>query len=112
MQEISLDIRYVPDFANAKGLMSLLDDIHGQHTAFMKGDEDDAGWDGDAGYGQLSAILPRFKYFIVIKGSDAVYGFTSKDDRDCVLSDYIPDKDMLPVDLKEGEYGSAMVVKK
>lgn len=112
MEEITTDMRYVPGFTNAKGLMWLLDTIHAQHVEFMEGTTDESGWCGDAGYGPLSIILPRFKSFIVIGGTDVVFGFTSKSDRDCVLSDYIPDKDAIPAELKEGEYGSAMLPKK
>ena len=112
MEDITIDVRYVPSFTNAKGLMWLLDTIHTQHVEFMEGASDEVGWCGDAGYGPLSVILPRFQSFITIGSTDVVFGFTSVPDRNCVLSDYIPDKDMLPAELEEGEYGSAMLPKK
>lgn len=85
------DLVYVPEFTNEKGLNDVVQDIHEQY----KNGED--GWDGDAHVAQLPAAmaLTDFPYLIAIGGSDTLFAFTSKDDRDCILNDYLRDPAMM-----------------
>ena len=95
-------------------LMQVVDDIHAQWVAFMSGEEDESGWSADAGYGSLSAILPRFKSFIALEGCDLVFGFGDDCDRDCILSDYIGthEETMLNKNVAFESVGSAMIPRK
>lgn len=110
MKTTAIDLEFVPSYAfsNVPGLMWLVDTIHAQWQEFMAGGED-SGWAGDAGYGPISVILPRFKHFIAVAGTDLVFGFADDCDRDCVLTDYLGDEGLIPATLKDGEYGSAMI---
>lgn len=85
------DLVYVPEFANEKALADLVVDIH---DLFKDGEE---GWDGDAHVAQLPAAmaLTDFPYLIAIGGSDTLFAFQSKSDRDCILNDYLRDPDLL-----------------
>lgn len=87
------DLIYVPEFINESGLADLVWDIHAQFKNAQNGGEE-SGWDGDATcYSSIQRVmeLTDFPYLISIGNSDTVFAFTSKLDRDCVLSDYIPD---------------------
>ncbi len=82
------DLVYVPEFTNEKALAGLVWDIHAQY----KNGED--GWEGDAtcsSYVPDIMALTDFPYLIAIGGSDTLFAFQSKSDRDCVVSDYLPD---------------------
>ena len=85
------DLVYVPEFTNEKGLQELVADIHDQY----KNGED--GWDGDAHVALLPAAmaLTDFPYLISIGGSNTLFAFQSKSDRDVILSDYLRDPDLL-----------------
>lgn len=82
------DLVYVPDFTNETGLADLVGDIHAQYV------NDEEGWAGDA---TCFSSIPRvmeldgFPYLIAIGGSDTIFAFQSQSDRDCVVSDYLPD---------------------
>lgn len=95
MQIEQKDLIYVPEFINESGLADLVWDIHAQYKNAAGGGEE-SGWEGDArAFSLVSAMKATdFKYLIVIGNSDTVFAFTSKSDRDCVLSDYIPDIDV------------------
>lgn len=85
------DLVYVPEFTNEAGLNDVVQDIHAQY----KNGED--GWDGDAHVGLLTSVmaLTDFPYLIAIGGSDTLFAFQSKSDRDCILNDYLRDPDLL-----------------
>lgn len=85
------DLVYVPEFTNEKALSDLVEDIH---ALFKNGEE---GWEGDAHVARLPAAmaLTDFPYLIAIGGSDTLFAFQSKSDRDCILSDYLRDPDLL-----------------
>ena len=86
------DLVYVPEFEDEKALTDLIWDIH---TMYKNGEE---GWDGDATcYSSVPRImdLTEYPYMIAIGESSTLFAFTSKSDRDCVVSDYLPDLDML-----------------
>lgn len=91
LQTFKKDLVYVPEFTNEKGLNDLVWDIHAQY----KNGED--GWEGDAHVARLPAAmaLTDFPYLIVIGDSDTLFAFTSKSDRDCIISDYLRDTDLL-----------------
>lgn len=85
------DLVFVPEFTNEKGLNDVVQDIHAQY----KNGED--GWEGDARVARLPAAmaLTDFPYLIAIGGSDTLFAFQSKSDRDCILNDYLRDPDLL-----------------
>jgi hypothetical protein len=86
------DLVYVPEFKNEAGLTDLVWDIH---AMYKNGEE---GWDGDATcFSSVSSImdLTDFPYLIAIGGSDTLFAFQSKTDRDCIVSDYLPDPDAM-----------------
>lgn len=89
------DLVYVPKFINESGLNDLVWDIHAQYKNAANGEEE-SGWEGDArAFSFRSAMkATEFKYLIAIGNSDTIFAFTSKLDRDCVLSDYLPDSDV------------------
>ena len=92
LQTFKKDLVYVPEFTNEKVLSDLVWDIHAQH----KNGED--GWEGDA---QSFSSVPRimeltdYPYLIAIGDSHTLFAFQSKEDRDCILSDYLRDPDLL-----------------
>ena len=82
------DLVYVPEFKNEGALADLVWDIHAQ---YMNGED---GWEGDAQcFSSVQRVmeLTDFPYLIAIGGSDTLYAFESKSDRDCIVSDYLPD---------------------
>lgn len=82
------DLVYVPEFTNEKALADLVWDIHAQY----KNGED--GWDGDAtcsSYLHDIMALTEYPYLIAIGDSDTLFAFTTKSDRDCIISDYLRD---------------------
>lgn len=85
------DLVYVPEFTNEAGLNDVVQDIHAQ---FKNGED---GWDGDAHVARLptAMALTDFPYLIAIGGSDTLFAFQSKSDRDCILNDYLRDPDLL-----------------
>lgn len=86
------DLVYVPEFTNEAGLNDVVQDIHAQY----KNGED--GWEGDAqSFSSIQRVmeLTDFPYLIAIGGSDTLFAFQSKSDRDCILSDYLRDPDLL-----------------
>lgn len=89
------DLIYVPEFINESGLGELVSDIHAQWVA-AQDDGEESGWEGDARVCTLSSAMkaPEFKYLIAIGNSDTIFAFTSKSDRDCVISDYLSDIDV------------------
>lgn len=90
---VKKDLVYVPGFTNEKGLADLVWDIHAQFKNAQNGGEE-SGWDGDATcYSSVPRVmeLTDFPYLIAIGGSDTLFAFQSKLDRDCILSDYLPD---------------------
>lgn len=91
LQTFKKDLVCVPEFTNEKGLNDIVQDIHAQ---FKNGED---GWDGDAHVARLPAAmaLTDFPYLIAIGGSDSLFAFQSKSDRDCILSDYLRDPDLL-----------------
>lgn len=87
------DLVYVPGFANEEGLVDLVNEIHSQVVAAHNGGED-SGWDGDASVHHsvrdaMSAL--DSPYLLVVGASNVVFAFTSKSDRDVVISDYLSD---------------------
>lgn len=82
---------YVPEFKNERGLQALVADIH---AMYKNGEE---GWDGDACWSILKNVvdLSDYPYLIAIGGSNMVFAFQSKTDRDCIVSDYLPDPDAI-----------------
>lgn len=86
------DLVYVPGFTNEKGLTDLVADIHAQFKEAQNGGEE-SGWDGDANAWKLQDAMKALdhKYLLVIGASDIVFAFTSKSDRDVVISDYLSD---------------------
>lgn len=89
---VEKDLAYVPGFTNEKGLADLVQDIHAQYKEAQNGGEE-SGWEGNAISAPLSEVmeLTDFPYLIAIGGSDTVFAFQSKSDRDCIISDYLPD---------------------
>lgn len=90
---VKKDLVYVPGFTNEKGLADLVSDIHAQFKNAQNGGEE-SGWDGDAtSFSSVPRVmeLTDFPYLIAIGGSDTLFAFQSKSDRDCILSDYLPD---------------------
>lgn len=90
---VEKDLVYVPGFTNEKGLAGLVGAIHAQYTEAQNGGEE-SGWDGDATcYSSIPLVmeLTDFPYLIAIGGSDTVFAFQSESDRDCIISDYLPD---------------------
>lgn len=86
------DLVYVPEFTNEAGLNGVVQDIHAQY----KNGED--GWGGDAqSFSSIQRVmeLADFPYLIAIGGSDTLFAFQSKSDRDCILLDYLRDPDLL-----------------
>lgn len=86
------DLVFVPEFTNEKALSDLVWDIHAQY----KNGED--GWEGDAqSFSSIQRVmeLTDFPYLIAIGGSDTLFAFQSESDRDCILSDYLRDPDLL-----------------
>ena len=85
------DLIYVPEFINESGLNDLVQDIHAQH------ENGEDGWEGDAqSFSSVPSVmkLADFPYLIAIGNSDTIFAFTSKLDRDCVISDYLSDIDV------------------
>ena len=89
---VEKDLVYVPGFTNEAGLTDLVWDIHAQYKNAQGGGEE-SGWDGDATcFSSVSSIMDLdYPYLIAIGGSDTLFAFQSKSDRDCILSDYLPD---------------------
>ncbi len=86
------DLVYVPEFTNEAGLNDVVQYIHAQY----KNGED--GWGGDAqSFSSIQRVmeLTDFPYLIAIGGSDTLFAFQSKSDRDCILLDYLRDPDLL-----------------
>ncbi len=86
------DLVFAPEFTNEKSLNDLVQDIHAQY----KNGED--GWEGDAqSFSSIRRVmeLTDFPYLIAIGGSDTLFAFQSKSDRDAIISDYLPDPDMM-----------------
>lgn len=87
------DLVYVPGFTNEEGLVDLVNEIHRQAVdAHNSGEE--SGWDGDASVHHsvrdaMSAL--DSPYLLVVGASNIVFAFTSKSDRDVVISDYLSD---------------------
>ena len=82
------DLVFVPEFTNEKGLNDVVSDIHAQY----KNGED--GWEGDAqSFSSIPSVmeLTDFPYLISIGGSDTLFAFQSKSDRDCIIDDYLSD---------------------
>lgn len=84
------DLVYVPEFTNTKALQELVADIHRQ---FMDGED---GWDGNATNFSANPLVledPGYPYLLVVGGdfAESMFAFQSKSDRDCVVSDYLPD---------------------
>lgn len=88
------DLVYVPGFTNEKGLVGLIEGIHDQFKEAQNGGEE-SGWDGDAGAFDFKNAMGALdhKHLLAIGGSNKVFGFTSKSDRDVVISDYLSDPD-------------------
>lgn len=89
------DLVYVPEFTNTKALRELIDDIH---TMYQYGEE---GWEGDAvSFSSYPRVLESSDYpYLLVAGGDfseSMYAFQSKSDRDCIVSDYLPDPTMMP----------------
>lgn len=87
------DLVYVPEFTNTKALQELIGDIHTMH---QNGEE---GWDGDAvNFASNPLVLESsdYPYLLVVGGDfgESMFAFQSKSDRDCIISDYLPDPDM------------------
>lgn len=84
---------YVPGFTNEEGLTELVNDIHRQVVDARNGKED-SGWEGDASvYHSVRDAMSALDhpYLLVVGASNVVFGFTSKLDRDVVISDYLSD---------------------
>lgn len=84
------DLVYVPEFTNTKALQGLVADIHNQY----KNGED--GWEGDAvNFAANPPILENtgYPYLLVVGGdfAESMFAFQAKIDRDCVVSDYLPE---------------------
>ena len=85
------DLAYVPEFTNTKALQELVADIHKQ---FMDGEDD---WEADAvNFAANPLILENtgYPYLLVVGGdfAESMFAFQTKSDRDCIISDYLPDR--------------------
>lgn len=88
------DLVYVPEFTNTKALQELIGDIH---IMYQNGEE---GWDGDAvNFTSNPLVLESsdYPYLLVVGGdfAESMFAFQSKSDRDCIVSDYLPDPAMM-----------------
>jgi hypothetical protein len=84
------DLVYVPEFTNTKALQELVADIHDQY----KNGED--GWVADAvSFAAKPLVLEDtgYPYLLIVGGdfAESIFAFQFKLDRDCVVSDYLPD---------------------
>lgn len=88
------DLVYVPEFTDTKALHELIDDIH---TMYQYGEE---GWEGDAvNFSSYPRVLESsdYPYLLVVGGdfAESMFAFQSKSDRDCIVTDYLRDPDLL-----------------
>lgn len=90
LKSFKKDLVYVPEFTNTKALQELVADIHKQFT------DGEDGWDRNATSFSTNPLVledPGYPYLLVVGGdfTESMFAFQSKSDRDCVVSDYLPD---------------------